>query len=510
MTAGVTSPDDDDVRDAVDGAGIASADARTGDARAEAPRTPEEPRTRLWTWLTLLLIVGLAHVVYRPLLELQHFGWDTYPLIATSPCASLADLPRAFTDELMAGRYPLGRFYRPITSLAFALDSARSGFEPAGFHLTNHVILLAGVVAAFLAARRIAGGALGPLAAALVFALHPIHYATLPIAARRADMLSALFTMLLLAALPLPGRRFGPGRALLTFALAYAAAASKETGIVALPLVVFLLLAEAEGSLGERLKAAARFGAAPIAGVVLFAISRTIVLGGLGGHEGSGVGEAFRAAPSVMQNLGNVMLNPRPPLYGGALLTGTAVYTLLALWALRRKPNRPGLVLIGWFVALSGVTALAGELRTWYGCPYLPWYATLVGVLVAGLARSLRAVHLIPLGFVAPIALFLFVSPLRHSGLLVRYAEWAELSEQERAFLESAEAAIEDASPGTVVEGGTLPRAARSKLAGMRAVALETYSVQAWLDLRFPDRKVRLALGEAAAGAEEVVLRVTP
>jgi hypothetical protein len=69
---------------------------------------------------------------------------------------------------------------------AMALDAGLSGFAPGGFHLTHHLLLLAGVVAAFLAARRVAGGAIGPLVASLVFALHPIHYAPLPIAARRA------------------------------------------------------------------------------------------------------------------------------------------------------------------------------------------------------------------------------------------------------------------------------------------------------------------------------------
>ena len=485
---------------------------------ASEPGRPAEPAarptTRRLAWAVglgvLALVVFVAHLAYRPLLGLEHFGWDTYPLIATSAVDSGADLGRVFTEELMAGRYPLGRFYRPVTSLVFALDRARHGLDPAGYHATNHAILLFGVVAAFLAARRIAGGIVGPLAAALVFALHPIHFATLPLAARRADMLSALFTMLLVAALPLPGRRTSFVRVALGFVLAYAAAASKETGIVALPLVLFVLLAEAGGESGarERLRSALRLSAAPALGVVVFVVSRTLVLGGLGGHEGSGVVEAARATPTVMRQLGNVMLSPHLPLYADKVLAGVVVYLLLVLWTLRRKPNRPGLVLIGWFVALSGVTALGGELRTWYGCPYLPWYATLVGVLVAGLARSLRAVRLAPLAFAAPLALFLIGSPLRTCALVADYPEWPELSDQARTFLERAEVLVEAAPDASVVDGGRLPRALPSKLAGMRAVALETYSLQAWLDLRFPERSARVALGEASANPGEVVLRV--
>jgi len=459
-------------------------------------------------WIALAILVLIAHLVYRPLLSLEHFGWDTYPLIVTSRVDSIADVSSMWTEELMAGRYPLGRFYRPVTSITFALDSALHGFGPRGFHLTNHLLLLAGVVAAFCLARRLAGGALGPLAAALVFALHPIHYATLPIAARRADMLSALLTMVVLASLPRPGRPLKATRIVLGFALAYAAAASKETGIVLLPLIVLLLLAEASGGFRERVATTLKLGAAPLTGVLLFVLSRTLVLGGIGGHEGSGPMEAVLATPGVMHNLGNVMLSPRLPLYSAGTLLAVVVYTLFALWVLRRKENRPGLVLLGWLAALSAVTALAGELRTWYGCPYLPLYATLCGVLVAGLARALAAVRLPVFASSLPLVLFLIASPLRHSGLVTSYPEWAELSELERAFLADASAAIEAAPPGTVVDGGRLPRALPSGLAGMRAVALEDYSVQAWADLRFPERRVRVALDDDQAGPDEVVLRV--
>ena len=46
-------------------------------------------------------------------------GWDAYPMIAAH--GSALD---AFGTELMDGRYPDGRFYRPVASLSVALDRA--------------------------------------------------------------------------------------------------------------------------------------------------------------------------------------------------------------------------------------------------------------------------------------------------------------------------------------------------------------------------------------------------
>jgi hypothetical protein len=463
-----------------------------------------ERRVGRVSWLALLAVLAAAHFAHRRLLPLEHLGWDTWPLIASSR----GGLAGAFTEPLMHGRYPLGEFYRPVTSLAFALDHALSASAPAGYHLTNHLILLAGVGASFLLARRLAGGTRGPLVAALVFALHPIHLATLPMAARRADMLSALFTMLALAALPRPRAPFTLPRAALLFLLGYAAAASKETGIVLLALAHGLAFAEAEGPFTARARAALRAWPAAL-GVLLLALTRTLVLGGIGGHAGTGVSEALRATPDVIHNLANVMLDPVPPLYGPTVLGVAALALTLAVWILRHQAGRAGLFLAWWLFALSAVTGLAGEMRTWYACPYLPLYAALAGVFAAAAVKSLAAMRPLQTTAAGLAALFLVVSPLRHSALIERYDEWRLLSILERTYLDETRAAIAEAAPGSAVPTGPLPRALPSKLAGMRAVGLEHYSVQAWADVELPERRVRVTLDpDEPAAADEILLRV--
>ena len=86
-----------------------------------APRAPERSTAAL---LLAGLIAALALGAWYRLTSLELFGWDAYPLIATSQVHGAGDLARVASQELMGGRYPLGEFYRPLVHLSFALDGA--------------------------------------------------------------------------------------------------------------------------------------------------------------------------------------------------------------------------------------------------------------------------------------------------------------------------------------------------------------------------------------------------
>jgi len=67
--------------------------------------------------LGLALVLGAAILAYRGVPRLELLGWDTYPTIAASRIGSASDLADTLREELMDGRYPGGRFYRPLTNL---------------------------------------------------------------------------------------------------------------------------------------------------------------------------------------------------------------------------------------------------------------------------------------------------------------------------------------------------------------------------------------------------------
>jgi hypothetical protein len=460
----------------------------------------------------LSLVLLAAWSAYHPVLDLELMGWDTYPLIAASRIQSLGDFLGSFTEELMDGRYPEGHFYRPVTNLSFALDHAVWGLDPFGYHVTALLILAAAVVSVYVLAQRWFGGVWAPLVAAAVFALHPLQLETLPVPARRGDMLFSLFV--LWALIVQPRGKSPPARAGGLSALwVVLAAASKETGAIALPLIAaYQFLLDAEGTRRQRTRRALAASALPAAGFALYLAARTAVLGGLGGHPGSslltGVLRGLRSLPEYAQSL----LVPQPwsdsLALGPQLLTALVVGLLLALMLLgmesppspsgaRPDPRRSTAFLGIWLLGLLAMTGISGERASWYAVPYLAPYALLIGGIANGAAAAARKRH-IPAALAAGgIALVLAGSHLRYSGLIHHYAEWDVVSRQERLFLERFRAALHEAAPGTTIVVPDLPLGTGEPMerVGIRsALCLSDYSVEAYAALVAAELPVRVML----------------
>jgi hypothetical protein len=133
---------------------------------------------------------------------------------------------------------------RPLTKLTFAVESsvgmtsapARRVFESVLFLLV--VVVLGFLVHAFTATARLRNlHALFAIAAATLFAVHPVHAESVLALAGRSALLSLFFT--LASALALVHRRHA-----LTVALAVAAVLARETAIVWLVVVTGLVVAE--------------------------------------------------------------------------------------------------------------------------------------------------------------------------------------------------------------------------------------------------------------------------
>lgn len=189
--------------------------------------------------LALLSIFALAVLSHVESLSYWFVSTDVFGLIESSRVTSLADLVGLFAEPMMDGtRFTeVGLFYRPVSSLSYALDHAIWGLEPWGYHLTN--LLLHGFAAVLVA---VAMAALldRPLVgylSALLFAIHPLTAEVVPTAARRQDVLLTLFVMGALA-LFVRAHRKESRPALVGALVAYGLAlGSKEIGII-LPGVV--------------------------------------------------------------------------------------------------------------------------------------------------------------------------------------------------------------------------------------------------------------------------------
>lgn len=95
---------------------------------------------KLW-WL--LLLTG---IIYLPSLT-NPFIWDDEQFIYKNVYVQTFAIKEIFTQNTVAGAGELSNYYRPLTTLSFAIDYQFWGLTPFGFHLTNISLhILAGLL----------------------------------------------------------------------------------------------------------------------------------------------------------------------------------------------------------------------------------------------------------------------------------------------------------------------------------------------------------------------------
>jgi len=462
--------------------------------------------------------------------ETRHYGllgFDTLPLIASSRVESLADVLGLFRERLMDGRYP-SAFHRPLVSASFALDEAVWGLDPFGYQLTGALwftALLLGLVSL--------GGLLGKqtgpgpppdrggrrwLAVALpaLVALHPAAYEVVPIPARRADLMCAVFAT---AAVVFALRR----RAWVAGVAALLAILSKESGYAVPPLVAAtaLLLEGQDGlegsprssltGLAARLRAALEL-AAPAFGLAAFALAgRLLVLGGMGGHRDEfGVIGALASAPGIAVDvLSGIVLfgSAAVPLavyaLGAALLL--AVVGLAGTLGVASSEDRcVGLRPIGlgilWSLGFAATYAAAGWVGAWYFLlPEIGAAIALLGLLAAAIEgvrcraapRAARGCCVLAAGLLAGV----LVWQASFAPVLGNYGEWQRATAVSDEFFRKLDQKVSASSAGQRIDAPPLPMWASPSegVPGVQGAAiLSDYSVQAWADLMYPQRSIRV------------------
>ena len=505
-----------------------------------APGTAPAARARRggarWSWLAPLVVALVALGAWRPMLRIELFGWDTFPTILAARVRNLGELAGTFGEELMGGRFPLGSYYRPLTHLSFALDHALWGLDAFGYRLTDVLLVaLGGALTCALALRVVGSSSLfGATLAGLVFALHPVHFEIVPVPPRRAEALAVAFTLAALCAVPRPGeRREGLRRALLALAC-LAAVASKETGVLALVVSALLAAAWAGPGAARRARWAARAAWPAAVAVALLLAVRTWVLGGLGGSAHTTLAGGVSGAPQLVLRYAKLLLYPpavqRDSAWALVVVALAAVLLPLAFALLVRGEERRGRGeglalrdaarwLAAWLVALMLVIGTSGLNRAWYALPFLPLTAIALGLLAA---RSLEATWRgrARLGAAGVLAALGFAGvPWGSLALSSRPAEVRAASDAACDLLARFERAVREAPDGSTVELDAAPPAGSAVREGdrtSRVVVLPDYALEAYAELRLPDRKVRVVTqgrhpsANAAPAPDEVLVVLVP
>jgi tetratricopeptide (TPR) repeat protein len=204
--------------------------------------------------LAPLLVGLLAFVVFLPALPGQFLAWDDDVNLVTNEHYRGLGWPQiqwAFSNVRMG-------HYIPMTWLSFSANYAAGGMDPRGYHLVNLLVHAANAIAFYLVARRLlaaarAGGrqggrtdpavVWGAVAAALVFAIHPLRAESVAWVTERRDVLSGFFFLTsVLAYLRAVESRDRPATGWMAGSLAlFAAGLLSKASIMALPAVLVLL-----------------------------------------------------------------------------------------------------------------------------------------------------------------------------------------------------------------------------------------------------------------------------
>ena len=200
--------------------------AASGAAAAEGPSSTAPSLTKLRLQIGLLL--GLTFLVYANSLS-NGFTMDDELYILRNPQVTQHSL------RLLLQPNTASNVFRPATFATFAMNWIVAGLQPFGYHLINLFLHAAVVVLLFLVLRQALEGlaycGFLSFAAAMLFAVHPVHTEAVSSVVGRSELLVAAF---LLAAwlFHLQDRYI---LALLSFALALL---SKESAVGLLPLAL--------------------------------------------------------------------------------------------------------------------------------------------------------------------------------------------------------------------------------------------------------------------------------
>jgi tetratricopeptide (TPR) repeat protein len=199
------------------------------------------PRADLWSsaWPYLVLF-ALATGVYLNALGNGFVSDDNYQLLHNPLVRDWSRLPDIFGHGVWWGfaQGSAANYYRPVQMLVYLGIHSVFGFNAAMFHLLMVLIHAANTLLVFRIARRLLKTRDGALAAAALFAVHPIHDEAVVWIAALPDL---LLTLIVLSAFLLFLRWNATPRGCRIAVLAglfLVALLTKETGIMLLPLLV--------------------------------------------------------------------------------------------------------------------------------------------------------------------------------------------------------------------------------------------------------------------------------
>ena len=198
------------------------------------PQAPQAKPAARWPRVALLPVLAAVAVYANSLAN--GFAADDKEQLLQNPLVSGHQVAAAFGSGVWAFRGAHGNYYRPLQFLIYMAIHAGAGFQAPVFHLLFVLMHAVNTALVYALTQRITARPRAALAAALLFALHPIHTEVVDWIASLPDL---LLTTIAIAGVWWFVRQDGRprGRQIAGHCALYLAALGlKETGVMLLPL----------------------------------------------------------------------------------------------------------------------------------------------------------------------------------------------------------------------------------------------------------------------------------
>jgi hypothetical protein len=143
----------------------------------------------------ILILFSLTFLTYVTSFGNQ-FVWDDEQFIYKNAYVTTFDLQRIFTESTTSGAGIGSDYYRPITTLSFAIDANLWGLHPLPFHLTNTTLHASAGIFIFLLLLQVGLNRKVSFLISAVFLTHPLQTEAVTYINSRGDSLYTFFGML--------------------------------------------------------------------------------------------------------------------------------------------------------------------------------------------------------------------------------------------------------------------------------------------------------------------------
>lgn len=400
---------------------------------------------RCWRWsaerrsdcLWVVLLAGLTLAAYGRLDQCDFVNFDD-PIFVTENPQVRSGLTSAGIRWAWGGLH--AGYWQPLTWMSLQLDAQCHGLHPAGFHRTNVVLHLLGVLLLYAFLKRLIGRPAVCAFAAAVWAVHPLHVESVAWISERKDVLSTPLWLGTLLAYLHHVQAPRPRRYLLVLGCFFLGLLAKPM-LVSLPCVLLLLdywpLGRLSGTPGRRWPQLYHLVREKVPLLLLAVLFCALTLAGekeVGALAPTPLGEGLRTALAGYGHYLSLTLWPRglavlyplsdagPPAWQ---VVGCVLVLAAVTWLVLRQARRRPYLAVGWLWFVGTLIPVCGIVQqgpqAWADrytyVPHIGLLIMLAGIVCEKASLRTRAVARAALAVgAAGLVLVLGVATWRQTG----------------------------------------------------------------------------------------------